>query len=138
MDASRLRALSEKYATLAAMRRREADGLPPRENAFYQALAARFPGALKELDRLPLDEIDRRRAELDLAAGGEVSVACWMTAVSAYHDALLELLHERRARRRGEAGAACSVVAVAAARASEAAGIPIEDVRSLLALKKRA
>lgn len=136
MEAARLRELAEKYATLAAMRRREAEGDPPYENAFYQRLAARFPGALKELDRLPLDEIDRRAAALEAAASTGV-VAPWMIAVDAYHAALRELLAAKR--REGPLGvpssARCSVVAIAAARAAEAAALPPGEVRALLSLK---
>lgn len=136
MDAARLRELAEKYATLAAMRRREAAGELPHENVFYQRLAARFPGALKELDRLPLDEIDRRVAALEVAAAGG-GVAPWMVAVDAYHEALRALLAQKR---RGEPIGApgsgrCSVVAIAAERAAMKASLPIGEVRTLLSLK---
>jgi hypothetical protein len=136
LDAEELRALAEKYETLAAMRQREAGGEPPHENVFYQRLAARFPGALKELDRLPLEEIDRRARELRFAAeSGEV--AAWMVAVAAYHARLKELL---LAKRRGEAiceTGPCSIVALATEHAAAGSGLAVVEVRALLALKPR-
>lgn len=139
--AAELRGLAEKYETLGEMRRSDARGEPHREDAFYRRLAARFPGALKELDRLPLDEIDRRAAELGEAARSG-AVAPWMRAALAYHAALREMLAAKRRGERVEAcegtnGARCSMVAVAAARAAEAGGIDAADVRRLMALKDR-
>ncbi|MFO0614226.1 MAG: hypothetical protein U0414_16675 [Polyangiaceae bacterium] len=135
VDAEELRALAEKYETLGAMRRREAAGEPPHENAFYQRLAARFPGALKELDRLPLDEIDRRAHELERAASSGVALP-WMVAVAAYHAKLRDLL---AAKRRGEAvcEGRCTVVELATAAAGERSGLEPREIRSLLALKPR-
>ncbi len=131
-----LRALAEKYSTLAEMRRSDARGEPHRPDAFYRALAARFPGALKELDRLPLEEIDRRVRELGRVLGGGEASA-WMIAVGAYHARLRELL---AAKRRGEAaceGERCSIVALATEHAAAASGLDPTEVRVLLALKRR-
>lgn len=135
-SAEDLRALRDKYATLAEMRRSDARGEPHRPDAFYRALAARFPGALKELDRLPLEEIDRRVSGLARALDGG-AVEPWMTAITAYHAKLRELL---AAKRRGEpvcGGERCSIVALATARAAEASGLGAPEVRTLLALKQR-
>lgn len=136
LDAATLRALADKYATLAAMRRSEEAGEPPRENAFYQRLAARFPGALKELDRLRLDEIERRAIALaEAASGGDQ--ADWMVAVAAYHARLRELLAAKRRGERVCEDARCSIVALATTHAATASGLGPTEIRSLLALKQR-
>jgi len=60
--------LAAKYRTLARLRRERAAGadLPP--PATFKVLAREFPGALQELDTLPLDLIDERAIELEAAA----------------------------------------------------------------------
>ena len=60
---SALRSLARKYRTLAAVR--VAGGATRAE---LRALAAEFPGALRELDSLPLHELQSRAAALDAAA----------------------------------------------------------------------
>ena len=79
-----LRALSRKYETLAKLRRARAKGANVADRATLRALSREFPGALRELDTLPLAEIDRRKRALEAAAGGE-TVETWMTWMSAYH-----------------------------------------------------
>jgi hypothetical protein len=63
--------------------------------AALRALAAEWPGALKELDTLPTDEIERRAALC--AAGGDEPWMAWMVR---YH----ELMRAALAIRRGENG----------------------------------
>jgi len=50
----------------------------------FKALAEEFPGALNELDMLPLDEIDRRQATLEDAARG-APIEPWMAWLHGYH-----------------------------------------------------
>ena len=50
-----------------------------------RALAREFPGSLRELDTLPLHEIDRRAAVLIDAARGIAAVEAWMIWMNAYH-----------------------------------------------------
>jgi len=76
--------LLHKYDTLAALRASRARGEPLPEKAVFKALAAEHPGALHELDRLPLLEIDARRDALR-AALSTGDVAPWMTAMACYH-----------------------------------------------------
>jgi hypothetical protein len=47
-------------------------------------LAGEFPGALNELDTLPLEEIDRRAERLARAIAGE-PVEPWMAWLAGYH-----------------------------------------------------
>jgi hypothetical protein len=76
--------LLHKYETLGELRRARARGEPIPEKAVFKALAAEMPGALYELDRLPLEDIDARRDALAEALRGG-PIAPWMTAMAAYH-----------------------------------------------------
>jgi hypothetical protein len=77
-----------KYAEMLAMRVEHADGSedPARVGPRMSDLAARFPGALREIDDLELAEIRRRIAGLDslLEASGEEEP--WMAPVALFHD----------------------------------------------------
>lgn len=82
IDPERVRALLGKYQTMHALRVAQHAESPRAELA---ALAAAFPGALRELDRLPLSKIEARMQALEhvLATGAEP--AAWMQLQSAYH-----------------------------------------------------
>jgi hypothetical protein len=75
--------------------------------AELRAFAAEWPGALKELDTLPTEEI-ARRVQLCVEGGGEP----WMAWSLRYH----ELMRAAFAVRRGEAGVAVAAVDEAFAR----------------------
>src|SRR5688572_21818647 len=53
--AADLARLAAKYETLATLRRERAAGAPLPGAAHFRALAREFPGALQELDTLPLE-----------------------------------------------------------------------------------
>jgi predicted nucleic acid-binding protein len=89
-----LAALAEKYATLGELRRARARGEPPPAKETFQALAARFPGCLRELDTLPLGTIDARRDALSRAAEGG-TIAPWMEWIAGYHAGLRARLAEK-------------------------------------------
>lgn len=82
MDAA---ALARKYRALLAVRRGESVSL--------RALSLEFPGALRELDELPLDELERRIGELE--SGGPLRAE--LVAVGRFH----ELVRARIGRRVG-------------------------------------
>lgn len=82
-----LERLLHKYRTLSRLRRDRALGLPLPPRAVFQALAGEFPGALFELDRLQLDEIDKRSEQIETALASG-SAARWMTIMHAYHGLL--------------------------------------------------
>lgn len=80
--------LREKYREIKRLRTIDAAHVasgkahdPKREMA---ALARRFPGALRELDELPMETIDARIAELDAALASN-SVPEWAALQVAYH-----------------------------------------------------
>lgn len=88
--------LAAKYRALANLRRAKERGEPPPPRATFRALAAEFPGALNELDTLPLDEIDRRADALERAASGAAAEAPWMAWMHGYHALYRAALHAKR------------------------------------------
>ena len=93
--------LAQKYRFLGELRRARERGeaIPSRE--IFRDLADEFPGALRELDTLPLDTIDRRAHELEATVRGDTPVAQWMQVVHAHHVLLrAALLAKRHVRKR--------------------------------------
>jgi hypothetical protein len=78
---SDLAALREKYETMLALRLAPRGDDPRRAMA---ALASRFPGALREIDELPLETIAARITELRACEGG-VATTLWMEAIHLFH-----------------------------------------------------
>ena len=128
--------LARKYETLADWRRKQAAGQPPPEPSALRDLAADFPGCLRELDRLPLEEIDLRRAALFLAASSGV-IEPWMRWSLAYHGMLRGALWLKA--RRHVARGLLDVTDPLAAEASEHARYPIDTdlARTLMAKDAR-
>lgn len=83
-SAEELSALARKYRKLETLRLEHQRTGQVAEREALRALAAEFPGALRELDRLPLDEIERRAHALEAAAQGAL-VEPWMQWLVAYH-----------------------------------------------------
>lgn len=79
-----LEALARKYQILGDLRRarERGEGVAPRE--LLRDLASEFPGALNELDTLPLGEIDRRADRIEAALRGEPPEP-WIAWLSGYH-----------------------------------------------------
>jgi len=80
-------ALHAKYAEMLAMRLEHASGAEDASlvRVRMAALASRFPGALREIDDLHLDEIRRRIERLDAVLRGSAEAEPWMEAVGAFH-----------------------------------------------------
>jgi hypothetical protein len=76
-DAARL---ARKYAALVELRRRRDDGGDAAGGGALRALAAEFPGCLRELDTLGLPELERR-AQVCADARNEP----WMSWIAGYH-----------------------------------------------------
>jgi hypothetical protein len=107
-----LRALLGKYVEMRRLREEDAAGGGGDPRPAMKALAAEFPGALREIDELPLAVIDARLGAIERAiAGGTVET--WMLALARYHELLRIALGVRRVvgddrsleRARGVAGA---------------------------------
>jgi hypothetical protein len=97
--------LRSKYDEMLAMR--VADALPPAQRegdrevrARMRRLAERFPGSLREIDDLPLEEISRRIHALDLALAAKREAEPWMEAVALFHARTRGILVAKRWLRR--------------------------------------
>jgi hypothetical protein len=99
-DASDAAALARKYQALVALRGRRDSGGAPAGRDELRALAAEFPGCLRELDTLGGAELSRRAAAAAAAAAGGAREP-WMAWIAAYHALMTEAL---AARARGAAG----------------------------------
>jgi hypothetical protein len=87
--------LLRKYRAMLQLRA-EAVGNEARER--LRALAAEFPGALRELDRTATAELQRRADACARAAAGDEAES-WIAWMARYH----ELVRERLAARRADA-----------------------------------
>ncbi len=77
-------ALEEKYSQLEGLRRGRERGETIPDRSVFKRLAERFPGALRELDTLPMHVIEERRRQLGQTLAGD-EVAPWMAWIAAYH-----------------------------------------------------
>ncbi len=77
--------LREKYEEILRLRELHAAPDEPDPRRAMAELASRFPGALREIDVLTLDEVRARISALDAAERGEAAPAPWMLAVARYH-----------------------------------------------------
>jgi hypothetical protein len=88
-------ALSRKYQMLGELRRSQYLVSRLEARPSLQRVASEFPGALRELDILPLEEIDRR-AEALLAASRSGQTERWMEWLQEYHVTLRAALSVKR------------------------------------------
>jgi len=95
LSRSELAQLARKYRTLGELRRSQHQLTAAKARAPLGDLAREFPGALRELDVLPLDEIDRRAEQLEAAAVAGASEP-WMEWLFAYHAVMRAALHVKR------------------------------------------
>ncbi|MBS2018440.1 MAG: hypothetical protein JST00_36585, partial [Deltaproteobacteria bacterium] len=75
----------QRLRVLHAQARADATFREPDPRVAMTRLAREFPGALRELDELPLGSIEQRIAELDGAIGDATRIARWMRAMDAFH-----------------------------------------------------
>lgn len=93
LDTAALAALEDKYAQLLALRRaRDATHAPPPDSRpVLRALSRRFPGCLRELDRLTETDLAERLAVVRGARAG-AATPTWVRWVDAYHRVLAAAL----------------------------------------------
>jgi hypothetical protein len=95
LSRSDLIALARKYRVLSELRRAPRPDSALELRGTLQRLSAEFPGALRELDILPLDEIERRCEALSAAAySGDIEA--WMGWMHAYHSLMRAAIELRR------------------------------------------
>ena len=85
MTALEIAALRRKYEEIVRLREQalaHPDRDPRRE---LSALAAEFPGALREADELPMEELRRRVAALAASERGTADVEPWMAIIARFH-----------------------------------------------------
>jgi hypothetical protein len=98
-----LRALARKYQRLSAWREgRDGAGAGATRDEL-RALAAEFPGCLRELDTLGAPALSRRAAACGAAADDPAAVEPWMAWIDGYHALVRRALAAREARARGMA-----------------------------------
>lgn len=100
LSADRAAALARKYGRLVELRSRRDGAGPPASRDDLRALAAEFPGSLRELDTLGETELRRRAAACSSAADGG-RVEPWMAWVDRFHELMRQAL---AARARGGEG----------------------------------
>lgn len=134
-DLAALRALAAKYRELAALRRARERGEPPPERDVFRKIAAAHPGALYELDTLPLAEIDRRAETLEQAVTGTGPLEPWMRWMVRYHHLVREELAARRRRRATGPRSRATLVAIRLIAEDE--GVAAEVVATALFARPR-
>ena len=82
-----IRELHGKYVEMLAMRieHESPDEDAARARERMARLAARFPGALREIDELELPAIRARIAGLAAVLAGRAEIEAWMEAIAAFH-----------------------------------------------------
>ena len=100
MTKHRRDALARKYATMLALREAHDRGEGVASNATLRALAGEFPGALHEIDRLPMELLRQRADATERACHDPAAVAPWMDRVIAWHALLGAALRAKRAHLR--------------------------------------
>jgi len=91
LNAVELEALRRKYAEIQRLRllheraKSDASFVEPAPGAAMAALAREFPGALREIDRLPIEMLAERLVAIDVAIADPERVTPWMRASWSFH-----------------------------------------------------
>lgn len=88
--------LRDKYQRMLEMRRLHDSGVAHDPRAQMRALAAEFPGALRELDELPLATIEQRVNQLSDVIEQRTAPQSWMVWMVNYHGHLRAALRIKR------------------------------------------
>jgi hypothetical protein len=89
-------ALREKYLEMHRLRRAHVAGEDGDPRPALRDLAARFPGALREIDRIPLEEIELRIVALEAVVAGEAEAPVWARYAVSYHGTMRAVLRIKR------------------------------------------
>jgi hypothetical protein len=85
LTARDLEELRSKYVEMRRLRVADASGEAGDPRADMAELARRFPGALREIDELPLEVIEARIEALGAALGDPSRVEAWMAPLAMFH-----------------------------------------------------
>jgi hypothetical protein len=88
--------LLEKYIEMRELRRLDGEKKLADPKPRMRALATRFPGALREIDELPLETIHSRIRALEAWKMKEDAPEPWMIAMARFHAAMREVLAIKR------------------------------------------
>ena len=101
-----VRGLREKYREMKALRVEHARGEAEDPRQRMRALARSYPGALRELDELPMEVIEARLQALSDALSAGPPFAPWIALQAAYHAWMRAALRVKRLARgrRGPVG----------------------------------
>jgi hypothetical protein len=91
------RDLRAKYEEMRALRLLAAARTPHDPRPRMASLAARFPGALREIDALPLDAIEARLATLRRVEQGHCEQPRWVSVMHRFHALTRGVLFVKRA-----------------------------------------
>lgn len=133
VERAELHRLAGKYRQLAALWRANLLDNSPAARAAFRPIADEFPGALRELQRVPLEELERRAEALERAAEAGRAEP-WMEWMHSYHQLMRAALHIKR--QLGGRAAVSDIEATALAdQAGARAGVTvdIEFVRAVAA-----
>lgn len=91
------RRLLHKYEEIVRLRTERDAGVDRDVAARLKRLAALFPGALRELDRLPYAELDARVAALRAVADRGEALPRWAAVLDRFHAGMRATLHAKGA-----------------------------------------
>ena len=78
--------LRSKYEEILRLRIAHASPSEPDPRRDMAKLASRYPGALREIDELSLDDVRGRLRALNVAADDPANVSTWMIATARFHE----------------------------------------------------
>ncbi len=123
--------LARKYAHILRLRTVQID--EKQAQAEMRDLAREFPGALRELDELPLEVIERRLARVTATIDPEP----WMIAAVRYHQALKELLAKKATARTEPKQGSMVDAAVSLVASAMGLSMPEADALIFVGLRRR-
>ena len=85
LDRATLEALHAKYTEMRQLRIADHESPTTDPRRSMAELAARFPGALREIDELPMEAIDAKLAALAIAIDDPPGAPQWMEAIALFH-----------------------------------------------------
>lgn len=130
-----LRGLVDKYERLLRLRTEPSAEVPRDE---LRSLARQFPGALRELDRLPVPMIEARLSALRNVVAGAAEPEAWMSLVASYHGYMRAALRVKRWSRAWPAEPAAALLAFTEryVPAADEPGLAFFDVDVLVTIRK--